>query len=185
MIRTLTCSSHTNLPPDVTLSSDFIAGFCGETEADHEETLSLMKLVRFDAAYLFAYSMRKVRIQSSLPLIRSSKLTASALTVPFPPPPHAVDLQKTHAYHHYKDDVPEEAKQRRLKELIAVHQRIASEKNAARIGSEQLVLIQGVSRKCTHIYTQVYRHTWMYAHTHTHHTHTCTHTHTNIACKLQ
>ena len=61
--------THTNsllfrLPPDVTLSSDFIAGFCGETEADHEETLSLMELVRFDSAYLFAYSMRKVRSQS-------------------------------------------------------------------------------------------------------------------------
>ena len=51
-------------PPDVTLSSDFIAGFCGETEADHEQTLSLMELVRFDSAYLFAYSMRKVRSQS-------------------------------------------------------------------------------------------------------------------------
>ena len=87
VIHTLTCSSHMYLPPDVTLSSDFIAGFCGETEADHEETLSLMELVRFDAAYLFAYSMRKVRVQSSLPLIRSSKLTMSALTVPFPPPP--------------------------------------------------------------------------------------------------
>ena len=48
-------------PPDVTLSSDFIAGFCGETEADHEQTLSLMELVQFDSAYLFAYSMRKVR----------------------------------------------------------------------------------------------------------------------------
>lgn len=46
---------------DVTLSSDFITGFCGETEEEHQDTLSLMKAVQFDMAYMFAYSMRKVR----------------------------------------------------------------------------------------------------------------------------
>eukprot|EP00058_Branchiostoma_floridae_P004291 XP_002589779.1 hypothetical protein BRAFLDRAFT_125887 [Branchiostoma floridae] len=45
--------------PDVSLSSDFIVGFCGETEDDHNQTLSLARLVRYDNAYLFAYSMRK------------------------------------------------------------------------------------------------------------------------------
>jgi len=44
--------------PEVALSSDFIAGFCGETEADHEDTLSLMEHVAYDQAFLFAYSMR-------------------------------------------------------------------------------------------------------------------------------
>ena len=63
-VCTSVCGVHTlcpPTPPDVTLSSDFMTGFCGETEADHRETLSLMELVRFDSAYLFAYSMRKVR----------------------------------------------------------------------------------------------------------------------------
>ena len=46
--------------PDVSLSSDFIAGFCGETEMEHEDTLSLLKLVRYNYAFLFFYSMRKV-----------------------------------------------------------------------------------------------------------------------------
>ncbi|XP_078698114.1 mitochondrial tRNA methylthiotransferase CDK5RAP1-like [Branchiostoma floridae x Branchiostoma belcheri] len=45
--------------PDVSLSSDFIVGFCGETEDDHLQTLSLARQVRYDNAYLFAYSMRK------------------------------------------------------------------------------------------------------------------------------
>ena len=45
----------------VTISSDFISGFCGETQEEHEETVSLMKLVQYDMAYMFAYSMRKVR----------------------------------------------------------------------------------------------------------------------------
>ncbi|OWF49045.1 CDK5 regulatory subunit-associated protein 1-like [Mizuhopecten yessoensis] len=44
--------------PDVSLSSDFIAGFCGETEADHVDTLSLMEIVHYNFAYMFPYSMR-------------------------------------------------------------------------------------------------------------------------------
>jgi len=44
--------------PDATLSSDFIAGFCGETEEEHGDTASLMKLVGYDMAYIFAYSKR-------------------------------------------------------------------------------------------------------------------------------
>ena len=48
--------------PDVALSSDFICGFCGETEAEFEETLSLMAQVKYNMAYLFAYSMREVSI---------------------------------------------------------------------------------------------------------------------------
>ncbi|HET9487747.1 MAG TPA: tRNA (N6-isopentenyl adenosine(37)-C2)-methylthiotransferase MiaB [Chryseosolibacter sp.] len=43
---------------DCGISSDMITGFCTETEADHEETLSLMDAVRFDYAYMFNYSER-------------------------------------------------------------------------------------------------------------------------------
>ncbi|KAI8553775.1 hypothetical protein RHMOL_Rhmol05G0042500 [Rhododendron molle] len=45
--------------PDVGLSSDFIYGFCGETEEEHKDTVSLMKAVGYDMAYMFAYSMRE------------------------------------------------------------------------------------------------------------------------------
>lgn len=44
--------------PGVTLSTDIITGFCDETEAEHEDTLSLMAEVKYDLAYMFAYSER-------------------------------------------------------------------------------------------------------------------------------
>ena len=44
--------------PDVGITSDFITGFCGETEEEHEDTLSLMDYVKYDQAFMFAYSMR-------------------------------------------------------------------------------------------------------------------------------
>ena len=44
--------------PDCGLSTDIIAGFCGETEQDHRDTLSLMEAVGFDSAFMFAYSER-------------------------------------------------------------------------------------------------------------------------------
>lgn len=47
------------LLPGVTLSSDFICGFCGETDAEFAETISLMEEVRYQVAYMFAYSMRE------------------------------------------------------------------------------------------------------------------------------
>lgn len=45
--------------PGVGLSTDIIAGFVGESEADFEDTLSVVEQVGFDSAYMFAYSPRE------------------------------------------------------------------------------------------------------------------------------
>jgi tRNA-2-methylthio-N6-dimethylallyladenosine synthase len=44
--------------PGCAVSTDIIAGFCSETEKDHQATLSLMEWVGFDFAYMFRYSER-------------------------------------------------------------------------------------------------------------------------------
>ncbi len=44
--------------PECGISTDLIAGYCGETEAEHRDTLSVMQEVGFDFAFMFKYSER-------------------------------------------------------------------------------------------------------------------------------
>ncbi len=44
--------------PDISISSDFIVGFPGETDADFEATMRLIEDIRFDGAFSFVYSRR-------------------------------------------------------------------------------------------------------------------------------
>ena len=53
--------------PDLTITSDIIVGFPGETEAEFEETLSLLEEVRFDSLFTFIYSRREGTRAASLP----------------------------------------------------------------------------------------------------------------------
>ncbi|KAK7107160.1 hypothetical protein V1264_015121 [Littorina saxatilis] len=99
--------------PDVALSSDFIAGFCGESEADHKDTVSLIRDVQYNFAFCFPYSMR----------------------------------QKTRAFHRLTDDVPADVKQRRHMELVAAFRTEAEKIHSSQIGSRQLVLVEGVSKR--------------------------------------
>ena len=44
--------------PDASISTDIIAGFCGESDEEHQETLSLMEWAQYDLSFMFKYSER-------------------------------------------------------------------------------------------------------------------------------
>ncbi len=44
--------------PEAAISTDIIAGFCSETEEEHQDTISLMEAVRYEMAYMFVYNER-------------------------------------------------------------------------------------------------------------------------------
>ncbi len=99
--------------PGCAISTDIITGFCGETEDDHKQTLSLMKWAAYDFAFMFKYSERKGTI----------------------------------AAEKFKDDIPDETKGRRLKEIIELQQKLSKESNLKDIGKTFRVLVEGVSKK--------------------------------------
>ncbi len=53
--------------PDISLTTDFIVGFPGESEADFQQTLSLLEQLRFDASFSFCYSPRPHTAARRLP----------------------------------------------------------------------------------------------------------------------
>lgn len=95
------------------ISSDMITGFCSETEEEHQDTLSLMDIVKFDFSYMFFYSER----------------------------PGTLAAKK------YADDIPMEVKKRRLAEIITKQSQLSLERNKLDIGQEQVILIEGSSKK--------------------------------------
>ncbi|WP_428268611.1 tRNA (N6-isopentenyl adenosine(37)-C2)-methylthiotransferase MiaB [Haliangium sp.] len=99
--------------PGIAISTDILSGFSGETEADHQATLELMREVRFDSAFMFRYSERD--------------LTVAAKRLP--------------------DDVSDQVKKRRLREIIALQEQISAEVFAAQVGRRERVLIHGRSKR--------------------------------------
>lgn len=99
--------------PECSISTDIISGFCGETEQQHEDTLSLMREVKYDLAYTFKYSERP----------------------------------RTLAERKFEDDVPEEVKGRRLREIIELQGQHSLVRVEELVGKTHRVLIEGVSKK--------------------------------------
>ena len=100
--------------PDISLTSDVIVGFPGETDEEFEDTLSLVEQVRFDMLFTFIYSPRKGTPAAEMP-----------------------------------DPFSRADKQRRFDRLLAAHNRISAEKQAAHIGRRERVLIDGVAKNST------------------------------------
>jgi tRNA-2-methylthio-N6-dimethylallyladenosine synthase len=77
--------------PDVAITTDIIAGFPGETESEHRETLSLMEAVRFDQAFMFAYSARPGTPAALLPESITEEEKGARLA-------EIIELQRRHTY---------------------------------------------------------------------------------------
>ena len=65
--------------PDLAITTDLIAGFPGETDAEFEETLSLLREVRFDACFAFKFSARSGTPAAELPDQVSEEVKADRL----------------------------------------------------------------------------------------------------------
>ncbi len=63
--------------PNITLSTDVIVGFCGETEQEFQHTLDLLKEIRFDVVHVAAYSVRPgtvaARWDDDIPLVEKKR----------------------------------------------------------------------------------------------------------------
>jgi tRNA-2-methylthio-N6-dimethylallyladenosine synthase len=101
--------------PGITVSTDVIVGFCGETEAQFERTLRLLETVRYDQVFAAAYSPR--------PGTPATRLA---------------------------DDVPADAKRRRLNELLAVQEGIGLARNEAWLGRDVEVLVDAITPPRSH-----------------------------------
>ncbi len=102
-----------NIIPDCAISQDMIAGFPGETEEDHQDTLSLMEYVQYDFGFMFAYSERP----------------------------------GTLAERKLEDDIPQETKMRRLREIIDLQQKHSLRRTQTHVGKVEEVIIEGTSKK--------------------------------------
>jgi tRNA-2-methylthio-N6-dimethylallyladenosine synthase len=98
--------------PDLSLSTDILVGFPGETEEDLEETLALMEEVKFLYAYMYHYNPREGTAAYSLP-----------------------------------GRIAEGVKRKRLARVIELQKRHTAVLLQARLGSEAVVLVEGISRK--------------------------------------
>ncbi len=97
--------------PHISITSDIIVGFPGETQQNYQATIELMEKIRFDLLFSFKYSARAGTAAQKL-----------------------------------KDNVPEDEKNQRLKDLQALQNRHTQEKHTALEGSVQKVLVEGLSK---------------------------------------
>jgi tRNA-2-methylthio-N6-dimethylallyladenosine synthase len=91
-----------NIIPDCGLSTDIITGFCGETEEEHQDTLSLLEYVKFDQSYMYFYSERPGTLAArkypdDVPVETKKRRLQEV-----------IDLQNYHSQLNYKKDIGKE-----------------------------------------------------------------------------
>jgi tRNA-2-methylthio-N6-dimethylallyladenosine synthase len=102
--------------PDISISSDFIVGFPGETDADFEQTMKLVDDVRFDGSFSFIYSARPGTPAANLA----------------DPTPHAVKLERLQRLQKRLQEIALEYSQR----MVGTRQRVLVEGVSKKDGAE-------------------------------------------------
>jgi len=97
--------------PDISLTTDIIVGFPGETDEDFIDTIDVVKKAKFDSAFTFLYSIRE-----GTPAAKMA------------------------------DQVPEEIKHKRFKQLLDVLNPISHERNMRLVNTIQEVLVEEISK---------------------------------------
>lgn len=105
------CARMKQARPDLSITTDIIVGFPGETEEDYLLTRQAVERVQFDNAFIFRYSPRR-------------GTPAAAM----------------------EEQIPEEVKEARNQDLLAVVNEIAIRKNRELVGTVQEVLLEGPSK---------------------------------------
>ncbi|MEK6800170.1 MAG: tRNA (N6-isopentenyl adenosine(37)-C2)-methylthiotransferase MiaB [Planctomycetota bacterium] len=98
--------------PGLAIAGDFIVGFCGETDQDHQATMRLIERCRYKNIFVFKYSPRPGTV----------------------------------ADRRLADDVHEDVKRRRNRELLALQEQISIAANQRLVGTEVEVLVEGYSK---------------------------------------
>ena len=106
-----------NMVPNISLTTDIIVGFPGESDLDFDRTLEMIETLRFDSIFAFKFSPRSIT-----PAAR------------------------------FTDFVPEEAKDERLQDLLALQRKVSGENNDKLLGSIQPVLVEAkLARQTDHL----------------------------------
>jgi tRNA-2-methylthio-N6-dimethylallyladenosine synthase len=73
------------LIPDISVTTDIISGFSGETDEDHQETAKALEEIRFDGAFIYKYSLRPgtpaAKLPDDVPLLVKERRNAELLGI--------------------------------------------------------------------------------------------------------
>lgn len=132
------------LGEDCGISSDMIAGFCSETESEHEETLTLMDYVKYDFSYMFFYSERPgtlaaKKYEDDIPLeVKKRRLQ------------EIIDKQRTISLERNEADIGKE-----FKVLVEGKSKRSDEKMQGRNTANKVVIFEGDVPKGTYAKVRV------------------------------
>ena len=107
------------------ISSDFISGFCGESDEEHADNLSLIRTVGFDQAFTYRSAAHQYTLILFIIFMKTCKYHCCSNVLLY----SYSKREQTYAGLFMQDDVPEEVKGKRLTEVISAFYDTVYERN--------------------------------------------------------